>query len=66
MSVKIKTNFNAKKIEQSIKKQARASLQKESYEIKCPHCQKTVMAYSGHNVCPHCQSGIDLNLNINF
>ena len=66
MGVKIKTNFDTKKLESAIKAQTKESLKKRPYDVKCPHCHRTFSAYSGKNNCPHCKSIVDLNLNINF
>lgn len=66
MGVKVKINFDAKKLESAIKSQAREALNKQSYDVECPHCRNTFSAQSGRNVCPHCHNNVDLNLNINF
>ena len=66
MSVKVKTTFNTKKMMSDIKTQAKASLEKKSFDIECPHCKKSFSAHKGHNVCPYCNNAVTLNLNINF
>lgn len=66
MSVKVKTTFNTKKMMSDIKTQAKASLEKKSFDIECPHCKKSFSAHKGHNVCPYYNNAVTLNLNINF
>lgn len=66
MGIKIKTNLDMKKLEKSIKEQARNAAQKKSYEVECPHCHTKFHATPGNNVCPHCHENVNLDLKINF
>lgn len=45
---------------------ATETLQKQTYDVTCPHCQATFGAQSGRNICPSCRNNVDLNLNIKF
>ena len=64
MGIKVKVNFDKRKLESAIKDQARESLRNRSYDEKCPFCHTTFSAHPGPNVCPHCRKTVDLNLNI--
>lgn len=66
MSVKVKVNFDKKKLESAIKDQTRKALQNRSYDVECPFCHTAFSAQSGANICPHCHKTVDLNLNIKF
>ena len=66
MKFTFKTDFDSKKIMSDLKKQTGKTLKSNSYDIKCPHCEKVFSAKSGHNVCPHCRNDVTLNLDINL
>ncbi len=64
MGIKVKLNFDEKKLESAIKDKTRDVLQNRSYDVECPHCHTKFSAHSGQNVCPACHNTVDLKLNI--
>ena len=64
MGIKVKMNFDKGKLESAIKKQTKEALQKQSYDVDCPHCHNSFSAQSGINTCTHCHNTVELNLNI--
>ena len=66
MGVNVKVNFDKRKLEAAIKERATESLQSQTFNVECPHCQNNFDAHSGQNTCPHCLNTVNLNLNIKF
>lgn len=64
--MKVKSKLDLNKINCLIEQQAIKVLQSKQYEVKCPHCGKTVIVPVGYSPCVHCRKTIYLNLDINF
>lgn len=64
MSVNFK--FDQRKFERAIKEQATSALNKQKYDVTCPHCAQKIKVTTGKSVCPYCHKEIDLTLDISF
>lgn len=53
-------------LKKSVMDSARQAVQKETYNVTCPHCNRTVKVHAGNNRCSYCGNTIDLTLNIKF
>lgn len=46
--------------------QVEDALQRDTYEVNCPHCKAPVNIPTGQSTCPQCKEIIELTLDINL
>lgn len=60
-----KIKFDANSVMDAVRQKTVDTLHSKEYEIKCPHCQNTVLVTPGQHPCPKCGKIITLTLDIN-